>query len=116
MPQADPDLCYLQASQLLSLYRQRKLSPVEVVTAQIARCEAVNPQLNALTYTFFDRALEQAREAERRYVSGDRLRPLEGLSLAIKDFHPVAGEITTFGSHVHDGFRPDYTAPTVARL
>ena len=43
-------------------------------------------------------------------------RPLEGVPVAIKDFHPVKGEITTFGSLVYRDFRPDNTAPTVERL
>ena len=36
--------------------------------------------------------------------------------IVIKDFHPVAGEITTFGSKIFENFRPDYTAPTVDRM
>ena len=85
--------------------------------ALIARCEDINPKINALTTMFFDRAREQAKEAEARYAKSDgRLRPLEGVPVAIKDFHPVKGEITTFGSKIFENFRPDYTAPTVQRL
>jgi amidase len=36
--------------------------------------------------------------------------------LAIKDFHSVKGEITTFGSRMYRDYRPDRTAPTVQRL
>jgi len=43
-------------------------------------------------------------------------RPLEGVTVAIKDFHPVKGEITTFGSKIYRDYRPDHTAPTVQRL
>ena len=110
-------LCYLDAVAAISLFRERKLSPVDLMKAVIDRCEAVNPKINALTYTFFDRALSQAKEAEAKYSKTDgRLRPLEGVPLAIKDFHPVEGEITTFGSKIFEGFRPDNTAPTVERL
>ncbi len=47
---------------------------------------------------YFDRAMEEAKEAEKRYArGGGNPRPLEGIPLAIKDLHPVKGEITTWG-------------------
>jgi Asp-tRNA(Asn)/Glu-tRNA(Gln) amidotransferase A subunit family amidase len=72
--------------------------------------------VNAFTYTFFDRAIEQAKAAESRYLTGHNLRPLEGIPVVIKDLHPVKGEITTCGSRVLEGVRADYTAPSVQRL
>ncbi len=116
MTDADLDLCYLTGTEALERFRNRSLSPVELMEAVIARAEAVNPQLNAITYDFYDRARAQARKAEARYMGNGRPRALEGLPVAIKDFHPVKGEITTFGSKIFEDFRPDYTAPTVERL
>lgn len=113
----DAELCYLSASEALAAFKARTLSPVELMKAVIARCETVNPKVNAITYSHFDRALEQARKAEKRYgQKGARLRALEGVSVAIKDFHPIKGETTTFGSKIFEHFKPDYTAATVARL
>ncbi|MFP6690967.1 MAG: amidase [Alphaproteobacteria bacterium] len=109
------DLCYLSAGEALARFRAKTLSPVELMQAVVARAEAVNPKLNAFTYTFFERALEQAQEAEKKYTEGTA-RALEGLPLAIKDFHAVAGEITTLGSKIFEHNRPERTAPTVARL
>ena len=84
------ELHYLTASEALTLFRNKKLSPVELMEAVIARCEQVNPQLNAITYSFYDRALDQAKKAETKYLkTGSKLRRLEGLPIAIKDFHPV---------------------------
>jgi Asp-tRNA(Asn)/Glu-tRNA(Gln) amidotransferase A subunit family amidase len=117
MSSYDENLCFMTAAEALDAFRARKLSPVELMNSVIARCEEVNPKLNALTTTFFDRAREQAKAAEARYSSSDgQPRPLEGIPVAIKDFHPVKGEITTFGSKIFEHFRPDYTAPTVQRL
>src|SRR4051812_40677813 len=114
---ADLELCYLGGTEAIEQFKSKRLSPVELVQALIARCEAVNPKVNAITYEFHDRALKQAKEAEDRYMKSDgRLRPLEGLPVAIKDFHAVKGEITTLGSKIFENFRPDYTAPTVQRL
>jgi Asp-tRNA(Asn)/Glu-tRNA(Gln) amidotransferase A subunit family amidase len=115
MASMELDLCYLTATEAIDQFKARKLSPVELMKALLARCEAVNPKLNVLTYIFPERALEQAKAAETRYMKGNT-RPLEGVPVAIKDFHPVKGEITTFGSLVYKDFRPDNTAPTIERL
>lgn len=113
---SDLDLCYLSASEAIAAFKAKRLSPVEVLEAQISRIEAVNPTLNALTYTYFDKALAQAREAEARYQSGGNIRPLEGVTCAIKDWHSMKDEITTYGSRIFENFRPDQSAPTVERL
>jgi amidase len=114
-PIQSTELCYLSAAEALAAFAARRLSPVEVLQAQIARIEAVNPRLNALTHTHFEPALAQARAAEARYASGTA-RPLEGLSCGIKDLHPIAGQIATAGSRAREHHVPDQTAPTVERL
>lgn len=108
--------CDLTASEALREFRARRLSPVELMKAVIARSEALEPRIGAYTYTFYERAIEQAGEAEKRYRRAGDARPLEGLPLTVKDFHPLEGEITTYGSRIFEGVRSDYTAPTVARL
>lgn len=110
-----PELHYLTATEAVELFRAKKLSPVEYQRAIIDQCERVNPKVNAFTYTFFDRAIEQAKAAESRYLTGHDLRPLEGIPVVIKDLHPVKGEITTCGSRVLEGVCADYTAPSVQR-
>ena len=111
------DLCYMTATEAIAAFKTRALSPVELLKAIIARCEQLEPKVNALTYAYFDRALEQAKAAEAQYTRrGGQPRPLEGVTVAIKDFHPVKGEITTFGSKIYRDYRPDRTAPTVQRL
>ena len=118
MKKADLDLCYLTAAQAIEKFKSRELSPVDVVKAQIARAEAVEPKLNATTYTFFDEGLKAARAAEAKYKKskGAKPRPLEGLTIGIKDFHDVKGQITTYGSKAFEHHRPTQSAPTVDRL
>ena len=88
---AQVDLCYLSAFDALRMFRRRELSPVELMQAVIDRCESVNPKVNALTYTYFDRALEQAKAAEAQYTRrGGEPRPLEGVTVAIKGDCAVA--------------------------
>ena len=88
------ELCYLPASEAMTAFRAGEVSPVEVLEAQIERAGSVEPVVNAFTDTFFDSAIEQARAAADRYATGSA-RPLEGLTLAIKDEMPVAGQRNT---------------------
>jgi Asp-tRNA(Asn)/Glu-tRNA(Gln) amidotransferase A subunit family amidase len=110
------DICYLTAGEALVRFRDKDLSPVELLEALIRRSEEVNPKVNAYTYTFYEEALEQAREAEAKYVRGADVRPLEGIACAIKDLHSLEGQIATQGSRVFDGVVAESTIPTVQRL
>lgn len=116
MTSPDLDLCYMTASEAIAKFTAKDLSPVDLVEAVIARSEQVNPKVNAYTYTFFDRARQQAKAAEARYAKGGEVRPLEGVAIVIKDFHDVEGEITTYGSKMFADHVSEKSAPTVARL
>ncbi|MEX0923097.1 MAG: amidase [Rhodovibrionaceae bacterium] len=114
---SDPDLCYLGALEALAAFRNRQLSPVAYLEALIARSEQVNPKINAWTYTFFERALAEAKAAEGRYLGkGNDPRPLDGLPVAIKDDHAVANEITTHGSRLFENNVYPFDSPHVARI
>jgi amidase len=95
-------LHYLPAAEALRMFRARELSPVELMDAVIARAEAAEPKVNALCHRFFDRAVDQAREAEMRYVGrAEPPRPLEGIPTAFKEEEPIAGQPWTQGSLVY---------------
>jgi aspartyl-tRNA(Asn)/glutamyl-tRNA(Gln) amidotransferase subunit A len=84
------DLHYLPATEALKLFRARKLSPVELVSAVIARAEKVEPIINAFAATLYEQALDQARAAEARYATdGEPPRALEGLPIAVKEEAPI---------------------------
>ena len=58
------DLLERSAVELRRLIGSREISPVQLLQACIERIEAVNPFINAVTATCFERALAEAREAE----------------------------------------------------
>jgi Asp-tRNA(Asn)/Glu-tRNA(Gln) amidotransferase A subunit family amidase len=93
------ELHYLPATRLLELFKLRKLSPVELLEAQIDRAWKAEPKINAFTQTFYDQSLVMARKSEARYMRPNaRLRALEGLTVAIKDEGAVKGQRSTVGS------------------
>jgi len=117
----DEGLCYLSAGETLPMFESGKLSPVELMRAISARSERVEPALNAFSDTFFETALAEAERAESRYArarrgKGTRLRPLEGLPLAIKDEVPVEGQRCTNGSLVYRDHVATETAIIAQRL
>lgn len=85
------ELHYLDAATALRLFRTRELSPVELMEAVIARTEAVNGEINALTETLFEEALPAARQAAAKYARGRDLTPLLGLPVAAKEKHGLKG-------------------------
>ncbi|HEY9037458.1 MAG TPA: amidase [Roseovarius sp.] len=111
------DLCYLSATEALQMFRKRTLSPVELLKAQIARAERVEPEINAFTETFHDTAMAEAKAAEARYMSGAcDLRPLEGLTVTIKDVLDQQGACTSRGSLIFKDHRASSDHPVVERV
>jgi aspartyl-tRNA(Asn)/glutamyl-tRNA(Gln) amidotransferase subunit A len=92
------DISYLSAVDALRMFRSRELSPVELMSAVIARAEAVEPSINAFAATMFSEALDAAREAQERYAADTPRGPLDGLPVAVKEEAPIAGQLNTLGS------------------
>lgn len=111
------DICYLPATEALRLFRKKALSPVDLARALIARAGKVNPKVNCLADRYFDEALDQARAAEARYMKrGAKVRPLEGIPLAVKDAQRVKGKRTTQGSLIFQDWVDDHSDPMIERL
>jgi len=91
-------LCYLSADDAIAAFAAKKLSPVELMEAVIARAEAVEPTVNALTYTHFDEAMDLAKKAEAKYAKGATVGTLEGLPIGIKDESEIEGKPVSVGS------------------
>ncbi|OLC01872.1 MAG: hypothetical protein AUH78_09905 [Gemmatimonadetes bacterium 13_1_40CM_4_69_8] len=109
------ELADLSAVELRTLVAKREVSPVEVVEACLERLERHNPTINAVV-TLNPRALDDARDLERRLARGETPGLLCGLPVGIKDVTPVAGLRTTFGSPLYKDYIPKEDALVVQRL
>jgi len=113
----DLDLPALAASELRHCYAARRVSPVEVMQAVLARADALNPRINALFHIARESAMEQARESERRWAAGTPAGPLDGVPVSVKDSIAVAGMPYWRGCAGNMGKPfPTYDAPPTARL
>lgn len=110
------DVLRLSAVDMRALIGARRLSPVELMDACIARIEAVDPAVNAIAATDFERARAQARHAEAQVMQGDGLPPLHGLPLGVKDLQDTAGLLTTYGNVAFRAHVPQEDNSYVARL
>ena len=110
------DLATLSIREAADLIHRKKVSPVELTTACLARINRVNPTLNAFITITAESALEQAREAEAQVVSGKWRGPLHGVPIALKDLFDTSGVRTTAGSALFKDRIPAEDAEVVRRL
>src|SRR6202008_3116552 len=110
------NLCTLTATELVEAFRKGTLSPVEVAAAGLERIEKLNPVFNAFTLVS-ERILEDAKNAEGRWMSGQPKGLLDGVPVSIKDIVLTKGWPTLRGSKTIDPKGPwKDDAPATARL
>jgi len=108
--------CDLSAVEARRLIGRKSLSPVELLESCLARIEAINPAVNAMTAMDTERARAAARAAEQAVMRGDPLGPLHGLPLGVKDLEETEGLRTTWGSPIFRDHVPTRDEHMVANL
>ncbi len=94
----------------------RKISPVELVQACLARIERLDVTLNTFITLTGDSALEAARQAEREIQRGNIRSRLHGIPLALKDLYETRGVVTTAGSLFFKEYIPTEDGFVVEKL
>src|SRR5690242_5142123 len=97
---SDTDLLFTPAVKAASLIRSKKLSPVEYVDAILKAINRAEPKLNCFRVVMADEARADARKAEEAVMRGDRLGPLHGVPIGVKDLLDVKGVPTRHGSSI----------------
>ena len=112
------ELWRLTAVEAVGLLKKKEISPLELVDAAEKRAAEVEPAVNALPTTCFDRARDHAK----RIMSGAACEAageagwLAGLPVSIKDLTDVAGVRTTYGSPIFADHVPAKSHPLVERI
>ena len=106
----------LELTEAAGLVRTKKVSPVELTRACLARVEKLNPVLNAFITVTAEPALEQASKAEQEIQRGGWRGPLHGMPIALKDLIDTAGVRTTAASALFQERVPQQDAEVVRRL
>lgn len=93
----------------------KRVSPVELTQACLARVEAHQGALHAFIHQTPERALADARAAEARQMAGTLRGPLDGIPIGHKDIYETAGIPTTGHSAQMQHHVPAQDAFTVAK-
>ncbi len=110
------EICAMDAVSLAALVRQRKLSPLEVVDAALARIERLDSTLHAFCTLTPELARAEARRVESEIVSGRDAGLLGGIPVAHKDLILTRGVRTASGSLAYKDFVPDEDDVVVERM
>ena len=110
------DICFLTATELAHLIRNKELSAREVMEAHLTQIERVNPQVNAIVTLLPERALAAAEAADEALARGEEVGPLHGLPIAHKDLIDTKGIRTTYGSPIFKDHVPEQDGLIIERL
>lgn len=111
------ELLKLSALELAAKIKKKEISPREVLDQHIARIEEVNPALNAVTETDYERARKTADEqTERLATATDPLPVFFGVPMTVKEMFAYEGMKRTGGSIHARNDRMEFDATILARL
>ncbi|MGZ4829524.1 MAG: amidase family protein, partial [Candidatus Angelobacter sp.] len=110
------DVAFYSVRQLAELVRSKTVSSSALTEMYIARLKRYDPTLKFMIALTEERALAQAREADREIAAGKYRGPLHGLPWGAKDLLAVKGYRTTWGAGGFEDQKFDEDATVVKRL
>lgn len=104
------------ATQMAAALAKGEVSSLELTQLHLDQISKVDSQVNAFLFVDTEGALEQAKQVDAKRQKGEKLSPLAGVPLALKDVMTQKGVPTTCGSKMLEGWRPPYDSTVVTRL
>jgi aspartyl-tRNA(Asn)/glutamyl-tRNA(Gln) amidotransferase subunit A len=101
---------------LSKAYKEKKISPTEVIQLIFQKIKETNDTLNAYITVCYDTAMKEAEQTEKEFHKGTIKGPLHGVPIALKDLIYTKNTKTTMGSGAYKDFVPDYDAMVVTKL
>jgi aspartyl-tRNA(Asn)/glutamyl-tRNA(Gln) amidotransferase subunit A len=112
----DDDLAYSDCADLQALLTAKTISSVELTKLYLARLETYGPVYNAVVSLLPERAMREAKRADRERASGTVRGPLHGIPYGVKDLLATPDAPTTWGAAPYRHQRFDFDATAVKRL
>ncbi|MBR5800912.1 MAG: Asp-tRNA(Asn)/Glu-tRNA(Gln) amidotransferase subunit GatA [Lachnospiraceae bacterium] len=110
------DLLTMTATQLAAAIKEKKVTVSEAVQAVLAQIEKTEALYHCYITVDKEKALERAKEVQKKIDAGELSGPLAGVPVAIKDNLCTEGLLTTCGSKMLGNFVPAYSAQAVKNL
>ena len=104
------------ATEMADSLAKGETTSVELTQAHLDRVKAVDGQVKAFLHVDSEGALAQAKEVDARRAKGEKLSPIAGIPLALKDVLAQKGVPTTAGSKILQGWLPPYDSTVVSKL
>ena len=104
------------AAQMAEALAKGETTSVELTQAHLDRVAEVDGQVKAFLHVDTEGALAQAKDVDARRAKGEKLSPIAGIPLALKDVLAQKGVPTTAGSKILQGWRPPYDSTVVSKL
>jgi len=92
------------------------ITSVALTQLHLDRIASVDKDVHAFLHIDTEGALAQASAVDAKRAKGEKLSPLAGIPLALKDVLAQKGVPTTCGSKILEGWRPPYDSTVVANL
>ncbi len=110
------DLAFADAVELASLLKRKAVSSVELTKIYLERLEKFGPRYGALVTLMPERAMREARRADRERASGTLRSKLHGVPYGVKDLLATIGAPTTWGAAPYRNQHFDFDATVIRKL
>lgn len=106
----------LTAFEIREMVVSGKITAEEVVNSIFDRIESTDVKIGSFVSLRREKALEEAREIDRKVKNGEKLGALAGVPVSVKDNMVSYGDLTTSASKILNNYVGIYDATVVTKL